>query len=215
MFSLFFQQPLIFFAWTLAFLLALSVHEFSHALVGTLLGDPTAKRMGRLTLNPAAHVDLLGLLAVMLIGFGWGKPVQYNPYNLRWPKWGPAAIAAAGPGSNLLFALVSISLLAIFGPRLGMNNLLVIFLLTSAQLNIALMAFNLIPLPPLDGSKALLAALSHPRYAATCLFIETKGPMLLLLLILADSVLRLGLFSALFSVAIKFVTTLVGLPRIL
>lgn len=215
MFSLFFHQPFLFFAWALAFLLALSVHEFSHALVGTWLGDPTAKRMGRLTLNPMAHVDIIGLLAVLAIGFGWGKPVQYNPYNLRWPKWGPAAIAAAGPGSNLLFALIAITVLAFVAPTLGINNLLVLFLATSAQLNIALMAFNLIPLPPLDGSKALLAALAHPRYAAARFFIEQKGPFLLLCFILADSIFRLGIFSNLFFFAAKFVTMLAGFPRVL
>src|SRR5260221_11664107 len=107
MISLLFQQPFIFLSWLLAFLLALSIHEFCHAVVGTWLGDSTAERMGRLTLNPAAHIDPLGLLAVVLIGFGWGKPVPYNPYNLKWPKWGPVIIAAAGPASNLIMAVIA------------------------------------------------------------------------------------------------------------
>lgn len=208
MFSLLFSQPLIFVAWTLAFLLALSVHEFSHALVGSWLGDQTAKRLGRLTLNPVAHIDPLGLFAVMMIGFGWGKPVPFNPYNLTWPKWGPVAIAFAGPLSNLLLAVIAIVLMSIVGPDLGRGNLLVIFLGVFAQLNVTLMAFNLIPLPPLDGSKALLALLAHPKYADARLFIETRGPQLLLLLVLADALTGAGIFSRLIGWAFRFVASL-------
>jgi Zn-dependent protease len=209
MIALLFSQPLLFLTWTIAFLVALSIHEFSHALVATWLGDTTAKRMGRLTLNPAAHVDPLGLIAVLMIGFGWGKPVPFNPYNLRWPKWGPTAVAAAGPISNLLLAFVSALLIFAFGTQLGPDNLLTVFLYVSLELNVALMVFNLIPLPPLDGSKALLSILAHPKYAAARTFIETKGPMLLILLILLDSFSGLGLFSGLFSFALSFVTRII------
>ena len=215
MFTLFFNEPLVFFTWVLAFLIALSVHEFSHALSATWLGDTTAKRLGRLTLNPAAHVDPIGFLAVLLVGFGWGKPVPYNPYNLKWPKWGPVFIAFAGPVSNLLLAMVSILLLSAFGPQLGMDNLLTILLLVSAQLNVALLTFNLIPLPPLDGSKALLAVLEHPRYAATREFIETRGPYLLLMLILLDSFLRLGVFSGLIGFVWSLISHIVPVPSFL
>lgn len=195
MLRLLFQEPIIFAVWFLSFLLALTVHEFSHALVGNALGDSTAKRLGRLTLNPAAHVDPLGLLTVVFIGFGWGKPVPYNPYNLKWPKWGPVAIAFAGPISNLLLATVAAIAFGLLAPRLGASNLLSIFLLIFAQMNIALLAFNLIPLPPLDGSKLLLAALSSPKYQAARLFIEQRGPFLLLLLVLLDSFGNIGIFS--------------------
>lgn len=212
MFSLLFQQPILFFSWALAFLIALSVHEFSHALVGTWLGDSTAKRMGRLTLNPAAHIDPLGLFAVLMIGFGWGKPVPYNPYNLRWPKWGPVAIAFAGPISNLLMAIIAVFLLANLGPSLGPQNLLFLFLVIVAQLSIMLAVFNLIPLPPLDGSKALLALLSHPKYAAARAFIETRGPMILLLLIVMDAFGGLGLLSGLIRWAIGLVAKLADFP---
>lgn len=215
MFSMLFQDPIVFVAWLAAFLIALSVHEFCHALVATWLGDQTAKRMGRLTLNPAAHIDPFGLLAVVFIGFGWGKPVPYNPYNLKWPKWGPVAVAAAGPISNFLLAVISTLILAALYPMLGQSNLLVIFLAVSAELNIALMVFNLIPLPPLDGSKALLAVLSHPKYAAIRLYIETKGPFLLLMFILLDSFGRLGIFSGLFSLGLRLLTLVVPLPNVL
>ncbi len=215
MFSLLFQQPLLFVAWLVAFLIALSVHEFSHAAIANWLGDPTAKRMGRLTLNPAAHVDPIGLLAVILIGFGWGKPVPYNPYNLKWPKWGPVAVAAAGPFSNLILAAISVIVAANLSSILDQNNLLLLFLVVSAQLNIALLVFNLIPLPPLDGSKALLALLSSPKYAAARVFIETRGPMLLLLLILLDSFGNLGLFSALFGWGARLLSLFARVPTIL
>lgn len=206
MFSLLFSNPLLFLVWAFAFLLALSFHEFSHALAGTLLGDQTAKRMGRLTLNPFAHVDPLGFIAVLLIGFGWGKPVPFNPYALRWPKWGATAVAAAGPLSNLILGVVSLGLLSVFAPRLGCANVLVIFLTMSVMLNVVLMVFNLIPLPPLDGSKALLAFLAHPKYQAARAFIETKGQMLLLILVLLDSFSHVGVFSGLYSAAIGLLT---------
>jgi Zn-dependent protease len=212
MFTLLFSDPLVFIVWLLAFLVALSFHEFSHALVGTWLGDTTAKRMGRLTLNPAAHVDVLGLLAVVFIGFGWGKPVPFNPYNLKWPKWGPVAVAAAGPISNLLLAVISALLLVNLGPHLGENNLLFIFLAISAELNVALMVFNLVPLPPLDGSKALLAVLSHPKYVAARDFIEHRGPMVLLMIILLDSMGHLGIFSTLFGLGARLITLITGVP---
>lgn len=195
-------NPLIFLVWVVAFLLALSIHEFSHALAATWLGDSTARRMGRLSLNPLAHIDPLGFFAVLFIGFGWGKPVPFNPYALRWPKWGSTAVAAAGPASNLVLASIAAVLLSLFSARLGCNNLLVIFLTVCMELNLALMVFNLIPLPPLDGSKALLAVLSHPKYAAVRLFIETQGMWLLLALILLDSMMGLGLFSRLFAIVV-------------
>lgn len=215
MFNLFLNEPLVFFTWVLAFLIALSVHEFSHAWAATLLGDGTARRMGRLTLNPVAHIDLIGLLAVLFIGFGWGKPVPFNPYNLKYPKWGPVLVAFAGPLSNLVFAAVSLLLLEAMGPSLGLDNLLTIFLVVSAQLNVALLAFNLIPLPPLDGSKALLAVLDHPKYAATREFVETRGSALLLLLIIADSFMQLGVFSGLIHFVWNLIARVLPVPTFL
>jgi Zn-dependent protease len=215
MFSLLTQQPLLFIIWLIAFLIALSVHEFSHAAMGTWLGDQTARRLGRLTLNPAAHVDLIGLFAVIFIGFGWGKPVPFNPYNLRWPKWGSTAVAAAGPLSNLVLAIVSVLLFVNLEPHLGQNNLLLLFLYLSSRLNIALMVFNLIPLPPLDGSKALLAVLSHPKYAAMRQFIEMQGPSVLLMLILLDSIGGIGIFSGLFAFGDRLLALIASLPRII
>lgn len=210
MLALLFSEPWIFVAWFIAFLGSLAVHEASHAAVATWLGDQTAKRMGRLTLNPAAHVDTTGLLFTVLAGFGWGKPVPFNPYNLRWPKWGPVAVAFAGPTSNLLLAFLGLLALAWALPALGTGSLLTVFFLLFTQLNLALLAFNLIPLPPLDGSKLLLAALAHPRHAVARMWIETKGPMVLLGLVLADTLLGLGLFSWVFSAVSGLVLRIAG-----
>jgi Zn-dependent protease len=209
MIALLFQNPVLFIVWTLAFLISLGFHEFSHALAGTWLGDTTAKRMGRLTLNPAAHVDPMGLGALLLIGFGWGKPVPFNPYNLKWSRWGPAAVAGAGPLSNLFLALVTLALFAVIAPNLGPGNLLVIFLALMVQINVSLMVFNLIPLPPLDGSKALLSALAHPKYASIRQMIEVQGPTLLFMIIIADAFLNLGIFSRLFTLALGFLSRIV------
>lgn len=199
--SLLFQQPLVFFVLVAVFVIVLSVHEYSHALVGYWLGDMTAKRANRLTLNPMAHIDPVGFLALLTVGFGWGKPVPFNPYNLKYTRWGPTFVAVAGPGSNLLFGVACALLFRFFVPVLGEQNLLMVFLLYAAYLNFALMLFNLIPVPPLDGSKVLLAILADPRYQAIRFFLETKGSLLLIGLIFLDAFGGVGIFSWLSSAA--------------
>lgn len=193
--SLLFQEPLVFLVIVGALVFTLSIHEFFHAWVGRLLGDRTAEREGRLTLNPLAHLDPFGFLMILIAGFGYAKPVPYNPYNLKYPVWGPAIIAAAGPGSNLIFGFLFAFLYGIAAPALGGNNLLVAALWFLGRINFALMLFNLIPLPPLDGSKALLSALAGPKYQGARVWLETQGPLLLLGLIVLDAVLGLGIFS--------------------
>ncbi len=190
-----FENPLLFLVFVLVFLFTLSIHEFSHALAAHLLGDPTPERANRLTLNPLAHVDIIGFLALVTVGFGWGKPVPFNPYNLKYPRWGSAMVAAAGPISNLLSGTVFALLARFVGPMLGQGNLLVLFLVYGAMLNFLLMIFNLIPLPPLDGSKALFALLAAERHRGIRTWIETRGPLLLMGLILVDLALGLGVFN--------------------
>ncbi|MDA3815542.1 MAG: site-2 protease family protein [Patescibacteria group bacterium] len=144
------------------------VHEISHGLAAFLLGDPTAKYAGRLTLNPISHLDLWGsfvvpaLLIFSGVGvvFGWAKPVPYNPYNLRDQKYGPAMVGAAGPLSNLVLALIAgvcIRILLVMGvsESLLVFNVLAMFI----YINILLLVFNLLPIPPLDGSKLLFTFL--------------------------------------------------------
>ncbi|MBU1348632.1 site-2 protease family protein [Patescibacteria group bacterium] len=188
----------MFVAWVLAILFALTVHEFSHALMGSLLGDPTAKRLGRLTLNPIAHIDPFGLMALVTVGFGWGKPVPFNPYNLRDQKWGPVKVALAGPAMNLLVAILLGFLLRFVGIWLSATNLLVQFLYVSIFINVALLLFNLLPIPPLDGSKLLLASLRGPEWARLRMWLETRGPWLLIGLVVLDAVFGLDVFGTLF-----------------
>lgn len=202
--SLLYQNPAYFAAWIAAILVALTIHEFSHAFASTLLGDPTAKRMGRLNLNPASHVDMVGLFALVLVGFGWGKPVPFNPYNLRFPKWGSAIVAAAGPAANIISVAVFGLVLKFTAPLLAPGNLLVEFLVLLVVLNLVLCLFNLIPIPPLDGSKFLLAALTAPEHYKARFILETRGPIILLAFIIIDSLFNLRILSSLFSTAIGF-----------
>lgn len=157
MLSLLFNgHGLLFAILLLAILLSLSLHEFGHASVATVLGDDTPRRAGRLTLNPLSHVDPMGLLLVVLVGFGYARPVPFSPARLRAP-WAPAAVAAAGPMMNLLLAAAAVNLLvwagAPGGPALAPEAALALRIL--AQINVLLMLFNLLPLGPLDGHYVL------------------------------------------------------------
>lgn len=145
------------------------IHEVSHGFMAGILGDPTAKMAGRLTLNPLKHIDPVGsiiLPALLVITqspvlFGWAKPVPFNPYNLRGGKWGPALVAVAGPFSNFFIALV-FGLILRFGQASGSLSLAFITMSSVIILtNIFLGLFNLVPIPPLDGSKVLFAALPY------------------------------------------------------
>lgn len=190
-----FTDPWITVVTMTAFLFALSIHEASHALAAFVLGDRTAYREKRLTLNPFSHIDWTGFLMLITLGFGWGKPVPFNPYNLRWQRVGPALIAAAGPVSNFLFGTVATLLYVVFLKSLGPANLLTTFFGILAVMNMLLGLFNLIPLPPLDGSKALFAILAAPKYAHIRTFLETRGPMILLGLVMINLLLGINTFG--------------------
>ncbi len=136
----------------IAMVIAITIHEFSHALAADRLGDPTPRSLGRLSLNPLRHLDPLGTLMIFIFRFGWGKPVPIDTYNLKNPRRDELIIALSGPASNLILATL-ISLLAGFIPQ---NFILLSFLFTLIQINIILALFNLLPIPPLDGSKIFL-----------------------------------------------------------
>ena len=214
MLNLLTSDPLIFFVWVVVVLASLSFHEFAHAFAAWKLGDDTAKDMGRLTLNPLKHIDPIGLLAFLFVGFGWAKPVPFNPYNLRNAKWGPSIVAAAGPLANLILVVVSglILRLLLSAGVLAISSVATAFLVFLVQMNVILFLFNLIPVTPLDGSKFLLAALDKPRHFQTRRFIETNGMWLLLGLILVDQfVLGSLIFGKLFGLATSAVFALFGL----
>ena len=165
--------------------IAVTIHEFAHALAADRLGDNTPRAQGRISVNPADHLDPMGTLMMAIstytgFGIGWGKPVQYNPGNLRRPRWDPLLIAAAGPLSNVLQALFFTAIVRLndwrhwFAPDTSASQILT----TAIWINLALTFFNLIPIPPLDGSKVLSALLPLPQAMAYDKFMATFGLLL-------------------------------------
>lgn len=168
-----------------AVLICLILHETCHGIAAFFLGDPTAKRNHRLSLNPLRHIDWIGLAAMVLTGVGWAKPVPVNPNYFKHPKQGMAITALAGPVSNLLLALwllLGARLMYTHGMETGeINETLFYFLMNTALMSIGLGVFNLIPIPPLDGSKALAMFLPNSVYEKLMRY-EYYGLMLLLIL---------------------------------
>ncbi len=153
-------------------LLSLTVHEYFHGWTANKLGDPTAKMRGRLTLNPIAHLDILGTILMFIVGFGWAKPVPIDPRNFKDPKKDTILVAIAGPLSNLAMALAAGLALRFMIPKMvsgeisseGIYSVIAIILILTLVYGIALAVFNMIPIPPLDGSRVLYGILPN-RYA--------------------------------------------------
>lgn len=163
-------MELVAYVFAMAFVVfcTLPIHEFAHAFVAYKLGDPTAKNMGRLTINPMAHIDWIGALMIFLVGFGYAKPVPVNARNFKKPKLGMALCAFAGPLSNIIMAFVFLLLknavIALINTGSLLRSAIVAFLYFAALVNISLAVFNLIPIPPLDGSRILSAFLPDKYY---------------------------------------------------
>ncbi len=172
----------------IAVLLCLTVHETCHGLAALALGDPTAKRMHRLSFNPLHHIDWLGLAAMFVCGFGWAKPVPVDMRYFKNPKAGMALTALAGPVSNFLLALLAMlaaSLMVRLAPVTGLTLWVLYFLIDLAILSIGLGLFNLIPIPPLDGSKVLFSLLPEKAYY-TLMRCERYGMLVLLAIVWLD-----------------------------
>src|SRR5215211_3620497 len=154
--SLFQIDPAFAVAVLMGFVVGIVLHEAAHAYSAYLLGDDTAYRAGRVTLNPASHLDVLGSLMLLMAGFGWGKPTPVVPSKLRGGVLGPVAVAFAGPASNLLIVAVCALLYALPGFHEGYLEIIVVAV---AFVNALLFVFNLIPIPPLDGAKVIFTFL--------------------------------------------------------
>ena len=204
------DEPQVFVAFVIAVIVGITFHEFSHAAVATMQGDQTARSQGRLTLNPISHLDPLGSIALVLAGFGWGRPVPFSPTQLRNRRFGAALVGLAGPAANFLLAIAAVIALRIIYPSAVTAfdvDFSVILLDMLVTLNVVLGVFNLLPIPPLDGSR-LLAILLPPSRQNIVYFLDQYGIFLLLgILILAPNLLTpifLAIREALYG--------LVGLP---
>ncbi len=197
--------------WLCALVIAITIHEFSHGFVAYELGDDTAERAGRLTLNPLAHLDVIGSIMLLLVGFGWAKPVPINPFLIKKGRLGRFLVSVAGIFSNVIIAILGVLALKIllsYG-QLDQSNYLIKFLAFICYINIALFIFNLIPIAPLDGYRMVesFAPRFFERYA---LFIERWGFIILLALVFLTNIiggligLSVGLFSALSGVNIFY-----------
>jgi Zn-dependent protease len=180
-----FSDPISLIIWIAALLVAITVHEFSHAWTADRLGDPTARLAGRVTFNPLAHLDPIGTLMLLLFRFGWGKPVPLDPFNLRNPRRDAAIISFAGPAADLILALIlslflhlSTTLLTPYSAQIQT------FFIPFISLSVILAIFNLIPIHPLDGGKVLVGLLPRDIALEVDTFLSHYGFLLLLFLIL-------------------------------
>jgi Zn-dependent protease len=195
-------------AYIISILIALSVHEWAHAYSAAKLGDPTAFNEGRVTVNPLAHLDPLGTLMFIFVGFGWGKPVPVNPRYFSNEKRDTAIVAAAGPISNLVLSLIAYSgLIAIgtsvpdqafgllsSGTQASIIGFIVQVLQASVFLNLALMAFNLLPIAPLDGSKVVRLFIPY-QYEDKYYDFMLRGPYILLGILVLENITSIRLLS--------------------
>ncbi len=205
----------VFLAGVVALIVSIGWHEFSHVFVAYSLGDMTGRNAGRLTLNPLKHLDPVGTLLILVGAFiGWGRPAPFNPLNLRYQRYGSALVALGGPISNLFLFFLFGLLLRIVYPVLGPGNLLTVFLQIFVIMNASLALFNLIPLPPLDGSWIALSLL--PSSAGPLRdFLQRYGWLILMAVIFLDFVGGVGLISPYLIRGVSWLANLAGISSYL
>lgn len=183
-----FSNPIYFFLSLISIVIAITIHEYAHAKTADYLGDPTPGLQGRLTLNPKAHIDLYGLFFLILFGFGWGRPVQFDPFNLKHPRRDSAIISIAGPISNIILATICSLLLRLFlFLDIPVVSTIGSLLLQSViMLNLVLAVFNLIPIHPLDGFK-IVGGILPEHQAREWYQLERYGIIFLLMLLIPFS----------------------------
>ena len=167
---------------SVALILAITFHEYAHAWMAVKLGDPTPKFQKRLTLNPLAHLDPLGTLLLFLVGFGWGKPVQFDPYNLENPRKDTALVSLAGPVSNIILATIA-SIFFWVSNNVFPLPISVEFIFIFIRMNLVLALFNLVPVHPLDGGKILVGLLPPHEARELDRFLNQYGMFILLILV--------------------------------
>lgn len=201
------STPYVLIGLLLSLLIGITVHEFSHAWMANRLGDPTPRIMKRLSLNPLRHLDPFGTIFLLLVGFGWGKPVPYNPEYLRHGKKDEFKLALAGPISNFILALI-FALPYRFSYYLHLDlsaNPLFIICAVITEINIILAIFNLLPIPPLDGSKIIFLFVSEE----TRIQLERIGPLVLMGLIFTIYILKINIFGIILSPIIEWLLNFV------
>ena len=207
---LLFEDPARAIAIVVSFALAVALHELSHALAATSQGDPTPRQAGRLTPNPLAHLDRFGLIIFVVAGIGWGS-TPVDPSRFRSRRLGQALVAGVGPLSNLALALLCAVSLRVFAGEMRANERLFTFVVTFFSMNVFLAVLNLLPIPPLDGSRILVAVLPR-RYAGVAEFLDQYGIYLLLALFLLPALNpSLNWIGPLISTVQLWVLGLVGL----
>jgi len=207
--SLLFSDPVSFFALAVILLYSIIFHEVAHGWIALRFGDDTAQRYGRLTLNPASHLDPVGTLMLFFVGFGWARPVPVDYYSLKRSRFGLFSVALAGCAVNILIAMLALFLLSI--DKVGANPVFFSILPIVARINIILGAFNLIPIPPLDGSKILMSFL--PENAQENLArLEPYGFFILAFLLFTG--LLNPVINVMQYIVYAFISTIVGLMKI-
>jgi Zn-dependent protease len=191
-------------------LFCITIHELAHGFTANKLGDPTAKNMGRLTLNPIKHIDPVGMLMLLTVGFGWAKPVPVDMQNFKHPKWYMAVTALAGPISNLILAVIVMFILGLVSSSLGVvrfndayyflnttnvSEIIFEIIYFTVFLNIALAVFNMLPIPPLDGSKVLFSLLPEKMYYKVLRY-ERYGMMLLLGIMVSQLLFNINIIGS-------------------